>query len=95
MYKRQIIIYKGNDTVIASPDGKVWVNSNAKNSLATAGSGDILTGIIAGLISQGLDIEKASILAVWIHGKLSHNKNNVIAEDFINEIPNVYNSLKY
>ena len=90
-----IIIYKGNDTVIASPNGKVWVNSNAKNSLATAGSGDILSGIIAGLISQGFDIEKASILAVWIHGKLSHNKNNVIAEDFINDIPNVYNSLKY
>ena len=89
-----IIIYKGNDTVIACPNGNVWINNNAKNNLATAGTGDILAGIIAGLIAQKVDLEIASVLAVWIHGELSQNNNNVIAEDFINEIPKVLETIK-
>lgn len=90
-----IVIFKGNDTVIANPDGDVWINSNAGNNLATAGTGDVLCGIIAGLLSQGLSLKKASLTGVWIHGELSKNSNNVIVEDFLNEIPYVMNSLKY
>ena len=90
-----IVIFKGNDTVIANPDGDVWINSNAGNNLATAGTGDVLCGIIAGLLSQGLSLKKASLIGVWIHGELSKNSNNVIVEDFLNEIPYVMNSLKY
>ena len=72
----------------------MWINNNAKNNLATAGTGDILAGIIAGLIAQKVDLEIASVLAVWIHGELSQNNNNVIAEDFINEIPKVLETIK-
>ena len=82
-----IIIYKGNDTVIAFPNGKIWINCNAKNNLATAGSGDVLAGIIAGFVAQTKNMKVSSLLAVWLHGKLSNNCDNVIAEDFIYDIP--------
>ena len=88
-----IVILKGNDTIISCPNGNIWINSNAKNSLATAGSGDILSGLISGLLAQKLSMEKASLASVWFHGKLSHNKNNVIVEDFLKSIPKVLNTL--
>ena len=88
-----IIVYKGNDTVIACPNGNVWINNNAKKSLATAGTGDILSGLIAGILSQKVNLEIAVVIAVWIHGKLSHNSNNVIVEDFIREIPKVVETI--
>ena len=88
-----IIVYKGNDTVIACPNGNIWVNNNAQKSLATAGSGDILSGLIAGISSQKVGLEIATVLAVWIHGKLSHNSDNVIVEDFIKEIPKVIQTI--
>ncbi|MDC3091584.1 NAD(P)H-hydrate dehydratase [Rickettsiales bacterium] len=88
-----IVVYKGNDTVIACPNGNVWISNNAKKSLATAGTGDILCGLIAGISAQKADLEIATVIAVWIHGKLSHNSNNVIAEDFINEIPHVIETI--
>ena len=88
-----IIVYKGNDTVIACPNGNIWVNNNAKKSLATAGTGDILSGLIAGISSQKIDLEMAAVIAVWIHGELSHNSDNVIVEDFIKEIPKVVETI--
>ena len=88
-----IVVYKGNDTVIACPNGNVWISNNAKKSLATAGTGDILSGLIAGILAQKADLEIATVIAVWIHGILSHNSNNVIAEDFINEIPQVLETI--
>ena len=86
-----IVVYKGNDTVIATPKGDVWININARNSLATAGTGDILTGLIAGLIAQGRKLVEACITANWILGDMSQNKNNMIAEDFVDQI-NFYNN---
>ncbi len=86
-----IVVYKGNDTVIATPKGDVWININAKNTLATAGTGDILTGLIAGLIAQGRKLVEACITANWILGDMSQNRNNIIAEDFVDQI-NFYNN---
>ncbi len=88
-----IIVYKGNDTVIASPKNQVWININAKNSLATAGTGDILAGLIAGLIAQGKKLIESCLVANWIMGEMSQNKNNVIAEDFVDQIKFYHNSL--
>ena len=92
---QSIIIFKGNDTVVAFPNGKVWINSNANSNLATAGSGDLLSGIISGFVSLGISISDASVFGVWFHGELSKNSNNLIVEDFLDEIPYVLNSLKY
>lgn len=88
-----IIVYKGTDTVIATPNSDVWICNNAKKSLATAGTGDILSGIISGFLAQNLNLIDASLIGVWIHAKLSHNKQSVIAEDFLKDIVSIKQSL--
>jgi len=82
-----IIIFKGNDTVVASPNGDVFINNGANSSLATAGTGDMLCGMIGGLICQGMEIKHSILYAIFIQNKLSRNINNTIVEDFINDIP--------
>lgn len=63
-----VLVLKGSRTVVALPNGHVYVNVNGNPGMATAGSGDVLTGIITGLIGQGVDAENAAILGVYLHG---------------------------
>jgi NAD(P)H-hydrate epimerase len=65
---QQVIVLKGPLTVIVSPEGKMAINPIASSALAKAGSGDILTGIIAGLVAQGAGLFDAAVAGVWIHG---------------------------
>ena len=88
-----IILYKRAYTLIACPDGNVYFNSTGNAGMATAGSGDVLTGIISGLLAQGFAPKEAALAGVYMHGlsgdlALENNNNsNLIATDIIHQIP--------
>lgn len=88
-----VIVLKGSDTVIASPEGLASVSDNAPPGLATAGSGDVLTGLITGLLAQGLSPWDAARAAVWIHGAAAGDGIGLIAEDLVSATSNVLREL--
>ncbi len=64
-----IVVAKGYRTIIADPEGRVWINSTGDEHLATGGSGDVLTGLIGAMMAQNLDPVRASIVGCWLHGR--------------------------
>lgn len=83
------ILLKGPDTVIAGPDGRAVINVHAPSALATAGSGDVLSGIAAGFMARGLAPLAAGSAAAWIHGESGYRfgKPGLIAEDLVDGLP--------
>ena len=90
-----VVVLKGADTVIASPDGRAIINSNAPADLATGGSGDVLAGFIVGLLAQGVEPFDAAAAAVWLHGEVGNEVGaGLIAEDLPDHLPKVLAAFK-
>ena len=93
------IILKGHATRIYTPQGTVFVNTTGNSGMATAGSGDVLTGILLSLLAQGYSHEEACRLGVWLHGKAGDiaaaelTPQGMIASDIVEHLPKAFKSL--
>ena len=110
MYKRQVqayarkwrkvVVLKGANTLVGEPDGTVWISGVANPALASAGTGDVLSGIILGLASQGLGLADSAVLGVYVHGAAAGvisdrtGPSGLLASDIVLELPNVVSFLR-
>lgn len=92
----QTVVLKGAPTVIAQPKGPLWINSTGNAGMATAGSGDVLTGILAGLLAQGLRTPEAAKLGVYLHGLAGDlaagekTRYSMVAGDILENLPRAF-----
>lgn len=90
------VLLKGSRTLIAEPDGTLYINPTGNNGLATAGSGDVLTGIIAGLLAQGIDLSKAAAAGAYLHGwagdlaSAKLGQRSLVAGDILDYLPQCF-----
>jgi len=95
-----VIILKGANTLIAMPDGSFFFNSTGNAGMATAGSGDVLTGILVGLLAQGYSSEEAAKIGVYLHGRAgdlalnSQSEESLLAGDIIEQLGNGFKSIR-
>ena len=100
MEHKCIVILKGAYTSITTSDGKVFFNSTGNPGMATAGSGDVLTGILLSLLAQGLSPENAAVLGVFLHGLAGDIAagescyESIIASDIINCLGKAFNKIR-
>lgn len=94
------VVLKGKNTIISAPDGSTFINLTGNPAMASGGSGDVLTGMIVGHISQGLSLLDAAKVSVYLHGLAAdvvaydNNKEVVIATDILDALPNAFSRVK-
>jgi NAD(P)H-hydrate epimerase len=92
---RCVVLLKGSDTLVAAPDGTLGVSHAGPPGLATAGSGDVLTGAVAAMLAKGADAHLAACIAAEAHGLAGrraverHGPSGIIATDVIDALPEV------
>jgi len=97
---KAVVLLKGAYTLIAEPGGMVWINPTGNRALGTGGSGDVLTGVIAGLLAQGMGAPEAAVTGAYLHGlagdRLSQElgEDGVLAGDLLKELPKVQRDLR-
>jgi ADP-dependent NAD(P)H-hydrate dehydratase / NAD(P)H-hydrate epimerase len=95
-----IIVLKGANTLISTPEGKLYFNSTGNSGMATAGSGDVLTGILVSLLAQGYLPEEAAKVGIFLHGRAgdlaleNESKESLIAGDIIEQLGKAYESIR-
>jgi len=100
VYYNVHLVLKGFQTVVASPDGRVTINRSGNPGMATAGSGDVLTGVIAGLLAQGMEPHEAASCAAYYHGRAGDlaarqkTQPGMIASDILAWLPQAFKSKK-
>lgn len=88
-----VLVLKGNKTVVAGPKGETYVNATGNSGMSTAGTGDVLTGMIASFIGQGIDAYSAAVIGVYIHGLAGDlaakekGQFSLIASDLLKQLP--------
>ena len=88
---RAVVVYKGADTVVADPDGRAAIAPPAPHWLASAGTGDVLAGLVGALRSSGLEAFEAACAGVWLHGRAAELAGpGLIADDLIHHLPAAY-----
>lgn len=96
---RQVVVLKGGPTVIAEPAGRAWINTTGNPGMATAGAGDVLTGLVAGLLAQGVPAVQAAVLGVHLHGLAGDlaaeelTEYCLLAGDIIDHLPDAFKQL--
>jgi NAD(P)H-hydrate epimerase len=97
----RVLILKGATNIIVNSNGDILLINHGSSALATAGTGDVLTGILGTLLAQGIHINEASLLAVYLHGECVHQYNKLvgsdglIASDLPTMIPYALNEMNY
>ena len=93
------LVFKGAPTITSTPNGDIWINSTGNPGMATAGMGDVLTGIIAGLMAQNVSSRMAAVLGVYLHGLAGDiaaealGMHGLIASDVLQAVPQAISSL--
>jgi len=91
-----VVLLKGAPTVVAAPSGPAWINTTGNPGLASGGTGDVLTGIIAGLLARGLEADEAAVAAAYLHGLAADlaacegSEDSLIAGDVLDQLPQTF-----